>query len=102
MAGPTYGELIKMLEDAEFEAKTKPTCSAADILAAKFGRKYPNITTNRPDRLFDSISRIAAPTRPSTVGPSKLNGSPLQSYVKRRWVPKTKNTQGIRLSVCAW
>ena len=93
---PTYGELIAMLEDAEIEAKCSEM-SAPDLLETKFYSKYPHILISRPGRLFDSISRIAAPTRSSAIGPRKLDGSPLQSYLERTWLPRTRNIQGTAI-----
>ena len=89
MAQLTYGEIVKILEDVEILVK----CLLL-IFSVKFSQKYPHIVTSRPSCLFDSINRIAAPTRPSAVGPSKLNGSPLRTYLKRTWVPRTRNVQG--------
>lgn len=99
MAQPTYGDIINMLKDVEIEAQSSEM-SAVDILTAKFRHEYPHIVINRPSRFLDSIRRIAAPTRPSAVGPSKLSGSPLRTYLKRTWVPRTRNpVQGIYVAI---
>ena len=91
---PTYGELIRMLEVAEMEAETSEM-SVATILEAKFHLNYPHIPISCPSRFFDTVKRIAAPTRPSAIGRRKLNGSPLRSYLKRHWTPRIRNTQGV-------
>lgn len=94
---PTYGELIRMLCEAEAEAEAEGTQkSTPDILASKFSSHYPQIPISRPHRFCDTVKRIAGPTRPSAIGETKLNGSPLQSYSKRHWAPRIRNTkQGI-------
>lgn len=89
---PTYGELIRMLEVAEMEAETSEI-SVAELLEATFHCSYPHIPISRPSRFFDTVKRIAAPTRPSAIGHRKLNGSPLCSYLKRHWTPRIRNTQ---------
>ena len=91
---PTYGELINLLETAETECNAETSDSVADLLAAKFCEKYRNIPINRPSRFLDTIKRIAAPTRPSAIGQQKLEGSPLRSYLRRRWVPRIRHKQG--------
>ena len=92
MDGPTYGELIELLEVAEAEAETSEA-SIAELLAAKFRCDYSHIPISRPSRFFDTIKRIAAPTRPSAIGQRRLNGSPLRFYLKRHWAPRIRNTQ---------
>lgn len=92
MDGPTYGELIELLEVAEAEAETSEA-SVAELLAAKFRCDYPHIPISRPSRFFDTVKRIAAPTRPSAIGQRRLNGSPLRFYLKRHWTPRIRNTQ---------
>ena len=89
---PTYGELIRMLEVAEMEAETSEI-SVAELLEVTFHCNYPHISISRPSRFFDTVKRIAAPTRPSAIGHRKLNGSPLRSYLKRHWKPRIRNTQ---------
>ena len=89
---PTYGELIRMLEVAEMEAETSEM-SVAAILEAEFHHNYLHIQISRPSRFFDTVKRIAVPTRLSTIGRRKLNGSPLRSYLKRHWTPRIRNTQ---------
>ena len=69
--------------------------SVAEILTEKFSSKYPYIPINRPSRFLDTVLRVAAPTKPSAVGQPKLVGSPLCSYLRRRWVPRTRHKQGI-------
>ena len=80
---PSYGEMIDLLSDVE---KDVP-----ETLCTKFRKLYPYIPIGRPDRFHDTIKWLAAPTRPSIKGPSKLQGSPLVTYRKRIWIPKTNN-----------
>ena len=87
---PTYGDLIKLLEEAE--SAGGPT---AEALVVKFSSWFPHIPISRSNRFLDTIRRIAAPTRPSTVGGAKLEGSPLRSYLKRHWAPRIRNAPGI-------
>ena len=91
MDGPTYADLIKVLEEAE---SVGCEASITKTLLAKFSSRFPHIQISRPSRFLDTVRRIAAPTRPSTVGEAKLDGSPLRSYLKRRWTPRIRNTQG--------
>ena len=65
----------------------------AELLEATFHCNYPHIQISRPSRFFNTVKRIAAPTRPSAIGHRKLNGSPLRSYLKRHWKPRIRNTQ---------
>ncbi len=66
---PTYGELIDLFE---FLAPGDAT-----LLVSKFNALYPNVTTGRPGRFFDTV--LAIPTKPSIRGKSaKLQGSPIQ------------------------
>ena len=85
---PTYGELIDLL----LESEEKP--NTVDLLCSEIHKRYPNIPVNRPTRLFDTINRIAGPTRPSLRGSAKLSGSPLVTYRKRTWKPRTRTSPG--------
>ena len=80
---PSYGELIDLLSDAERELKEH----APELLCDKVRQRYPHVSIGRPARFFDTVTRLAAPTRPSLIGPPKLCGSPLSSYQKRDWIP---------------
>ena len=90
---PTYGELIQLLGDAEKSAKNTGQC-VSELLCFHFQKLYPHIPIGRPGRFYDTVQRVAAPTRPSSRNP--LCGSPLRSYLKRSWSPRIRNTkQGI-------
>ncbi len=89
---PTFGELIAFLEAAESESNVE--ASIAEILASKVKMKYPEIPIHRPNRFLDSVERLAAPTKPSSIGPPKLTHSPLRSYLRREWTPRTRNLPG--------
>ena len=69
---PTYGELIQMLESAEGEAKISED-SVPELLLYYFHRQYP---IGRASRFYDTVQRIAAPTR-SSARVKQLDGSPL-------------------------
>ena len=77
-----YGELIDVLNDAEQESREH----APKLLYDKVKQRYPHVSIGRPARFFDTISRLAAPTRSSLIAPPKLCGSPLSSYRKRDWI----------------
>ena len=81
MDEPTYGDLIKILEEAEWQSS------------------FPHIPISWPSWFLDTIRRIAAPTRPSAIGKAKLDGSPLRTYLKRHGAPRIRNTPGI-VSYC--
>ena len=84
---PSYGELIDMLSFAEQSRQ-----DVANVLLDTFKQQYPYIYIGRPKRLFETVSRIAAPTKQSTRGEPKLSGSPLLSCRKRQWIPRIRNT----------
>lgn len=83
---PTYGELIDMYDEVQYESPENE-----DLLCSKFRLLYPNIRVGRPRRFYETVMRIAAPTKPSLRGKSKLNGSPLFSYRRRIWEPRIRN-----------
>ena len=89
--GPTYGDLLEMLKCAERKASTINE-STAQLLTAELHHKYPNIYVGRPGRFLDAVKRIAAPTLQSLIGKGKLEGTPLKSYLKRRWSPRIRTT----------
>ena len=67
----------------------------------KFSRQYPTVEVGRPSRVYDTISRLVGPTRPSLRGPAKLTGSPLASYRKRIWLPRIRNTNAGKMTTIA-
>ena len=85
--------MIDLLAEVEQEESE----SIPNTLFDRFSTLYPNVVLGRPSRFYDTVKRIAAPTKPSSVGPSKLSGSPLVSYRKRIWAPKVKKTQGKKV-----
>ena len=96
---PTYGELINMLKISEKKAETMCNSGVAELLTAEFHHKFPQTSISRPSRSLDTVRRLEAPTRPSALGQRKLDGSPLKSYLKRKWIPRIWNThlqQGMR------
>ena len=96
---PSYGELIDMLNAAESEADKSRDTHAKTLLLDKFRQKYKHVSISRPERFYDTVCRIAAPTRPSLKGTSKLQGSPLVTYRRRIWVPKnTREKAGIYIA----
>ena len=80
-----------MLNAAESEA-AKHRNTHANIqyvlLHENFRQKYEHISIGQPERFYDTVSRIAAPTRPSLKGIAKLLGSRLVTYRRRTWIPK--------------
>ena len=86
---PTYGELIDLLDDSEKNCSLSDNVS--DILYSKFKDTYPGISIGRCKRFHATVMRIAAPTRSSLRGPSKLCGSPLTCYRKKKWIPRIRN-----------
>ena len=64
----------------------------AVYLATALKGFYPALNIGRPGRLYDTIVRIVAPTRPAVRNDkAALQGTPLHSYRKRVWVPRTRN-----------
>ena len=81
---PTYGELIDMFD--EFG-------SDQHLLCMELSKRFPSISTKRPGRLVDTITRIVAPTKPSLNGVLRLTGSPLRSYRQRIWEPRVRTAK---------
>jgi len=82
---PTYGQLIDILERS----------SDQDSLLLEVKNEFPLLQNiGRPGRFFNTVQRIAAPTLSSTLGSAKLAGSPLKTYRKRVWEPRTRNVTG--------
>lgn len=77
---PTHGELIDLLE-----VEGRP-----DVFCTELCQRYPHIKIGWPSRLLDTVKRLVAPTRASTLGPAKLTGSPLAHYRKRIWEPRIR------------
>ncbi len=81
---PSYGELIDLLSEAEHDD------DVPKALCHKFSQEHPDVPIGRPGRFYETVKRIAAPTRPSLRGEVKLYGSPLSSYRKRKWTPRIR------------
>lgn len=81
-----YGELIDLLEEVERESPNDE-----NLLYSKFKVMYPKIYVGRPRRFYETITRLAAPTKHSLQGKCSLTGSPLTSYRKRIWQPRLRN-----------
>jgi len=54
--------------------------NTAHSLAQKFATLYPHIPVTREDTFLKTVQRLAAPTQPSTVDPSTLQGLALTQY----------------------
>lgn len=80
---PTYGELIDLLASS-IDAKD---------LRYKFQSQYPHVIVGR--RFFDTVQRIAAPTKLSVLGKQSLTGSQLSAYRKRIWEPRIRKNKGM-------
>jgi hypothetical protein len=92
IATPTFGDLIDLLEEAE-ECSAANGKSTSELLYTIFQMHYPHVTVGRPQRLYDAAKRIAAPTRSSLRGASKLSGSSLTLYRAKEWLPRNHRTQ---------
>jgi len=86
---PTYGDLLILLGEAEQQSD-----NVAHSLAKTFASLYPHIPVAREDTLLKTIQRLAAPTRPSTLGPCKLQGLALQQYKDQIWKPRIRHKKG--------
>ena len=80
---PTYGELIDLLEQSE----------SAEDLYLKFKRLHPDITIGR--HFYDTVCRIAAPTKPALTGKCGLTEVQLVSYRNKIWQPRIRNKPGM-------
>lgn len=78
----TYGELIDLFDEA----------LDSDDLCAKFKSRYPEIKIGR--RFYDTVSRIASPTKPSLTGKCSITGTQLATYRRRTWEPRIRNDSG--------
>ena len=87
---PTYGDLLNLLDEAEQQQSD----DLAHSLAQKFSMLYPHISVTREDTFLKTVQRLAAPTRPSALGPKKLQGIDLRNYKKQLWIPRIRNTKG--------
>ena len=98
---PSIGGLIDLLEAAQIAHETGSEDKiVAEILTEMFTSKHPHVQINRPSRFLDTVKRLAAPTKPSSVGEAKLSGSPLAHYRRREWSPRNRCKQGM--SLCVW
>ena len=99
---PTNGVLIEILEQAENACSNNPSFCLKHVLATWFHQLYPTATKiTRPCRFEATVRRIAAPTRPSTRGESKLTGVELKVYQQKQWIPKPGhqkvNNEGLHI-----
>ena len=86
MSGPTYKELIELLDEVE-SLDLGPSRSTAEVLTSRFCDSYPLIKIGRPRRFLETVQRISGP-----IKNGKLKGSSRRSYLKRQWIPRTRNT----------
>lgn len=84
---PTYGGLIDLYLIVEREDFNDET-----VLCAKFKELYPHICIGRPRRFFETVQRIVAPVRPSSLGTVSITDSASVTYRKRKWLPHSRNT----------
>jgi len=87
---PKYGDLFILLDEAEQHSD-----NTAHRLAQSFAKLYPHIPVTRQDTFLKTVLRLAAPTQPSAIGPSKLQGLALKQYKERIWRPTIRHTQGL-------
>ena len=62
-----YGDLLILLDEAEQQSD-----DIAHSLALKLANLYPHIPIAMEDTFLKTVQRLAAPTRSSALGPSKL------------------------------
>ena len=87
----THGELIGLLYQAESKCDKHNTKELSKLLVTLFKERHPSIYIGRPRRFLNTVQRIAAPTRPSMIGESKLDGDCLRAYMKKTWEPRIRN-----------
>lgn len=87
----THGELIELLYFAESKCEKHNDIELSELLVTLFKERHPSIYIGRPRRFLDTVRRIAAPTRPSMIGESKIDGDCLRAYMKKTWKPKIRN-----------
>ena len=87
---PTYRDLLKLLQETEEESNPS-VLSLAEKVTARFLKVYPHIKIGRPGRFLETIRRIEAPIRNG-----RLKGSDKILYLKRKWLPRTRNTSQCR------
>ena len=80
----TYGDLLTILESTKRQALEGDDRSTAELLTVELHHKFPHIRISRPGRFLDTVRRIAAPIQQSR---QVLQGTPLNSYLKRTWRP---------------
>lgn len=78
---PTYGDLIDLLDESGNDVPS---------LTSKVRERFPEVSVGRAGRFYETVQRIAAPTKPSILGEAKLNGSPLATYRSRIWKPRIR------------
>jgi len=91
---PKYGDLLILLDEAEQHPD-----NTAHSLAQSFANRYPHIPVTREDTFLKTVQRLAAPTRPSAIGPSKLQGLALKQYKERIWRPRIRHTQSQSIAL---
>ena len=96
MSGPTYKELIELLDEVE-SLDLGPSRSTAEVLASRFCDSYPLIKIGRPGRFLETVQRISGP-----IKNGKLKRTSRKSYLKTRWTPRTRNirAQGKSCKCC--
>ena len=81
----TYKEIIEVLEKAD--GATYSTQSTSKLVYQEFTQHHPNIYVGRPSRFLETARRIAGP-----IKNGKLQGTARESYLKRQWKPRVRNT----------
>ena len=90
MSAPTYKELIQLLNEAESVTSSHHSVlSTAEVLTMNFSHLYPHIEIGRPGRFLETVRRINSPVRSCTWKGTTSK----QSYLKRLWSPKIRNTK---------
>ena len=90
MSAPTYKELIQLLNEAESVTSSHHSVlSIAELLTMNFSHLYPHIEIGRPGRFLETVRRINSPVRSYTWKGTTSK----QSYLRRLWSPKIRNTK---------
>ena len=93
--GLTYGTVIDVFKECE----QKFPGDAASLVRS-LQKLDPALIVGRPGRLYDTISRIVAPTWPAICrNKAALQEIPLRTYRRRLWAPRTRNSHAKGTSV---
>ena len=61
MTGPTFGDMIDLLEEAE-DCLSVINVSVSEVLYTLFQMRYHSVVVGRPQSFYNAAKQIAAPT----------------------------------------